>query len=478
MRKFRWIIVIVVLAAIGGGAYLYLKNRNQSSQQTDYQTATVTQGSIASTVSTSGSVRSANSAEVDWQTSGQVSTLDIQVGQTVKSGQELAKLNSNTVSSTVLNAQQTLLDAQNNLQSLQQSSLTTAQAEQALATAQSNLATAQDTLNAAEQPTNANAVTINQYQADLELAQLKLQKLQEVYGNGNIQPTDKVKANKVLKLTSAQQAVQQAQEKLDWAEGHSTNTELSVDQSNVAVAKSQLADAQRTYDQVKNGVQPQNIAAAQASVDAAQAVVNEINLTAPISGTVTEIDTQPGSVVSAGTVGARIDDLSTLYVDVVVSEVDINKIKVDQPVQLTFTAVPNKTYDGKVTSVGTVGTSTSGVVNYPVTVQLTNPDPQVKPGMSAIVNIIVAKDKNVLLVPSLAVHTSGRRSTVTVLYQGQLIPVQVTVGLTNNTSSEVTSSELKPGDVVVLNTASSSGNTSGNSRGGFGGGGVPFRGVP
>jgi HlyD family secretion protein len=476
MRKIRWIIVIVVLAALGGGGYLYLQSKNQASQS-NYQTATVRQGSIASTVGTSGSVRSANSADVNWQTSGQVSTLNVQVGQTVQSGKVLAKLDPNTVSSSVLNAQQTLVNAQDNLQNLEQSTLTTTQAQQAVANAQSTLQTDQEKLSGLQKPVNPDSPAIKQDQADLELAQLKLQKLQETYGRNNVNPTNKIKANEELKLTSAEQAVQTAQYKLQQALHPATSTDIAVAQGNVAVDQSQLADAQRNYNQVKNGVQQQNIAAAKAAVDAAQATVNEINLTAPISGTVTEIDTQPGSVVSSGTTGARIDDLSSLYVDVVVSEVDINKIKVGQPVQLTFTAVPNKTYDGKVTSVGTVGTSTSGVVNFPVTVQITSADAQVKPGMSATVNIIVAQDKNVLLVPNGAVRTFGGQSTVTVLYQGQLIPVPVTVGLTNTTTSEVTSSELKAGDAVILNSAaSSSGSTSGGFRGGFGG--ARFRGAP
>jgi HlyD family secretion protein len=475
MRIMRWILLVVVLGAIGGGGYLYLHNKNQANQQANYQTATATKGTIAETVSTSGSVRAASSAEVDWQTSGQVGSFNVQIGQTVKSGQKLAKLDPNTVSSSVLNAQQTLLDAQNNLQTLQQSSLTTTQAQQALANAQSNLRSAQQALSALQRPTNASDITIKQDQADLELAQVKLQKLLEVYGRRPIKPTNKKKANEVLRITAAQQAVKTAEKNLNWAEGHATDTEIAVAQGNLAVAQSQLADAQRTYDQVKNGVQPKKIAAAEAAVEAAQTIVNEINLTAPISGTVTEIDTRPGSVVSTGTVGARIDDLSSLYVDVVVSEVEIDKIQVGQPVQLTFTAVPNKTYQGKVTLVGTVGNSTSGVVNFPVTVQITNPDAQVKPGMSVIVNIIVAQDNNVLLVPNQAVQTFNGRSTVTELHQGQLIPVQVTVGLTNNTTSEITGGRLQAGDVVVLNAASGSASTGGGFRSGRG---VPFRGVP
>ena len=98
---------------------------------------------------------------------------------------------------------------------------------------------------------------------------------------------------------------------------------------------------------------------------------------------------------------------------------------------------------------GTIGTSSQGVVNFPVTVQLTGADAQVKPGMSAAVSIDVAKDSNVLLVPNQAVRSLGTQHTVTVLYQGQLIPVSVTVGISNDTMTEITGGQLKEGDAVV-----------------------------
>ncbi|MEJ2349494.1 MAG: efflux RND transporter periplasmic adaptor subunit [Anaerolineales bacterium] len=473
MRRVRWIILVVVLAAIGGGAYWYLRGRNQGSQQANYQTATVTRGSISEDVSASGNVRARQSAEIDWQTSGQVSTIDVQVGQKVQAGQELASLDPTTVSPSVLNAQQTLVTAKQNLQTLQQSTLDTTQAEQTLATAQQNLKTAKNALSALSGPTNADEVTIKQYQADLEIAQAQLKHVQEQYGNlSKIKPTNVHKAQKVLRLTQAEQKVQQAQYNLNWAEGHATNTDIGVAKSNLAVAQSQLADAQRQYDQVKNGPSADDLAAAQAAVDAAQSTLNEVSLTAPFSGTVTEVDILPNDVVSAGTAGFRIDDLSSLYVDVVASEVDINNIQIGQPVQMTFDAVPNKTYNGKVTAIGEVGTSSQGVVNFPVTLQITNADAKVKPGMTAAVSIVVAQHNNVLLVPNQAVRTIGNRHTVTVLYQGQLMLVQVDVGITNNTTTEVTGGQLQEGDTVVLNapvSASSNGSFRGRPGGGFGG---------
>lgn len=455
MRKTGWLFLVIILAAFGSGVYLYQQKQGQTSQQVKYQTATVTQGAIASTVSTSGSLRAAKSAEVDWQTSGQVSSLDVHVGQVVQSGKELAKLNPNTVSSSVLNAQQTLVNAQNNLRNLEQSNLTVTQAQQALADAQKNVVLAQVALNFLKKPTNGDAATIKQDQANLEIAQQNLINLRKMFNESIVKPNAVTKQKEILQKVAAEQAIKTAQTQLDWAQGQANTTEVTTAQTNLVVAQSKLADAQRAYDQVMNGVQSQDITAAQAAVVAAQATVNEINLTAPISGTVTEIDTRPGSMVAAGTVGARIDDLSSLYVDVVVSEVDINKVQVGLSAQLIFTSVPDKTYTGTVTSVGSIGSSTSGVVNFPVTVQLSMADAQanaqIHPGMSAIVNIVIAQKNNVLLVPNAAVQTAAGHSTVTLLNQGRLSQVPVTVGLINNTTSEISSSQIKSGDVVVLN---------------------------
>jgi HlyD family secretion protein len=475
MKKRVWISLVVVVAVIAGAGFYYTRVQGQSSQQATYQTTTVKLGSITQSVSSSGSVRSMQSAEVDWQTSGQVSKVEVQVGQQVQAGQELETLDPTSVSPAVLNAQQTLVDAKNSLQSLQASTLTTTQAQQALANAQANYKTAQDALSALQVKTNADATTIKQDQANLLLAQEQLQKMESQYGTlTKLQPTNKTKANKVLRLATAQTAVDNAQKTLDWAQGNPSANDIAVAQANLAVAKSQLADAQQQYDQVKNGVTPDSLAAAQAAVDAAQATINEIRLTAPISGTVTSVGNLPGDLVSAGTSGVEIDNLSSQFVDVVVSEIDINKIQVGQAVQLSFDAIPNKTYNGKVTTVGTVGTSSQGVVNFPVTVQITDADAQVKPGMSAAVNIAVATDNNVLLVPNQAVRSLGTQHTVTVLYQGQLIPVSVTVGISNDTTTEITGGQLKEGDTIVLNpSATSTGGTPGG-RGGGGGGRIPF----
>ena len=113
---------------------------------------------------------------------------------------------------------------------------------------------------------------------------------------------------------------------------------------------------------------------AKQAVQTAQANLDANNLTAPFSGTVTEVDGMVGDQVSPATNAFRIDDLSQMKVDVQVSEVDINSVKVGQPVTLTFDAIAGKTYNGKVVEVAQAGDSVQGAVDFTVTVVLTDPD--------------------------------------------------------------------------------------------------------
>ena len=130
-------------------------------------------------------------------------------------------------------------------------------------------------------------------------------------------------------------------------------------------------------------------------------------------------------------------------------EIDIDHVKVGQTASITFDAIPNKTFNGIVQEVSQAGDTSSGAVNFTVTVQLTDADVAVKPGMTVAVTIVTKQIQDQLLVPNRAVRTvSTRLRTATVLYEGQLIDVPVTLGLTGDTQSEVLSG-LQEGDVVL-----------------------------
>ena len=210
------------------------------------------------------------------------------------------------------------------------------------------------------------------------------------------------------------------------------------------------------------------IAAAQTRVDAAQATINLARVIAPFSGTVTEAHSLAGDQVAAGDTAFRLDNLSGLFVDVEVSEVDINSVSVGQPASLSFDAILGRDYHGEVVEVATAGNDVNGVVNFTVTVELTDADELVKPGMTAAVNITVNETQDVLLVPNRAVRLSDGARVVYLLVNEQPVKTEISLGSSSDTMSAVASGEVKEGDTVILNPPAEFGPGGGPGGGGFG----------
>jgi len=225
----------------------------------------------------------------------------------------------------------------------------------------------------------------------------------------------------------------------------------------LALATAQLEDAQRAYDRVKNGPSAEDIAAAQARVSAAQATLDMANISAPFAGTVTQAIPAVGDQVATGSAAFRVDDLSHMLVDVQVSEVDINNVSIGQPVSLNFDAILGKEYHGEVVEAGQAGDTVQGVVNFTVTVEITDADELIKPGMTAAVNIVVSEIKDALLVPNRAVRLVNNERIVYVLREGKPVQVKVRLGQSSDTMSVLASGDLKEGDLVILNPPSQNG---------------------
>jgi len=188
-----------------------------------------------------------------------------------------------------------------------------------------------------------------------------------------------------------------------------------------------------------------------ARIAAADATVKLARLTAPFAGIVTQVEIKEGDQVTPGKIAFRIDDLSSIQVDVEISEVDINRIQVGQDTTVNFDAIVGKDYHGKVKEVAPVGTVNQGVVNFIVTLELNDSDQQVKPGMTASANIIVEQIEDAVLVPNRAIRMVSGKRIVYVLRNGSLKEVPITLGATSDVNSQVLEGDLKVGDKVVLN---------------------------
>jgi HlyD family secretion protein len=477
-------------------------------------------GALAATIGATGTVRANQSANLFWQTSGTVDQVKVGLGEQIERDQELANLAQTSLAQNVILAQADLVNAQKALDDLLNSQVQSAQAlqaveiaEQALEDAQNPelaqaralkaVADAQKLVEIAERnlriaQSNASQSSIDEAQANVTLAKDRLDRAREKYEPYASKPESNVtRATLLSELAAAQQQYDFAVRQLNSLLGTADETDLAVRQADLETAQAQLAEAEREWERIKDGANPADIslleaqledarrewqrvkegpdpadlAAAQARVAAAQATLDQARITAPFSGLITEVNSKPGDQVSPGTPAFRLDDLSHLWVDVEVSEVDINQVRVGQPAVLTFDAILAKEYQGEVVEVAPVGTEMLGVVNFKVTVELIEPDQDVRPGMTAAVEIIVSQLEDAVLIPNQAVRVEeGKRVVYTLDEDGALVSVAVTLGASSDTYSQLLEGDLEPGNVIVLNPPIDF-FSGGPPGGGFGGGG-------
>ncbi len=390
------VLLIVIVASMGGGDPVAL-----------YQTEKLERGDLVATVGATGTVRARQSAVLNWQTTGIVERVSVKVGDPVTRSDVLASLNKQSLSQGIILAEADLASAQTALEDLINSD--TARAQAAL-----DLDDAEEAYKKA-------------YNYRKEL-------------NGRITITEAYLDHGVPKVR--------------YYKGYASEEMIADADKKLALAEAQLDDARRAYERIKNGA---DIAAAEARVAAAEATLNQARIIAPFDGTVTQAGSVVGDQVIAGEIAFRVDDLSHLLVDVQVSEVDINTVAVGQAATLTFDAILGKEYHGEVVEAGQAGDTVQGVVNFTVTVELTDADELVKPGMTAAVNIVVEEQKDVLLIPNRAVRLVDGERVVYVLVDSQPMEVKVELGASSATQSVLVGGDLKEGDEIILNPPSLNG---------------------
>lgn len=404
--KRRWLIIILALATIGVCGFLVLGRRN-SAAQPQFQTAPLERGNLIATIGATGTVRAKQTATLIWQAAGSVDTVNVKVGDNIPADFVMAFLEKTSLPQSIILAEADLVSAQKTLDDLYSSNTSLAQAA-------INIRDAQEVYDKA-------ANWRKELNGKIHIKEIKYKK----FGNRTIPFL------KEYRGYASDEMKQEADEDL-------------------ALAKAKLDDAKREYDRLAGG-NLSEIRAAQARVDAAQATINLARIISPFAATVTESHPLAGDQVAAGASAFRLDDLTSLFVDVDVSEVDINSVSVGQPATLSFDAILNKEYHGEVVEVAKAGNNVSGVVNFKVTIELTDADQDVKPGMTAAVNITVEEINDVLLIPNRAVRLVDSKRTVYLLVNGAPEKREVRLGASSESMSVLTGGDVKLGDVVILN---------------------------
>ena len=431
--------MVVSLALVGCQAQAQAK-------PTTPQTAKIQRGNLTATLSAAGTVAARSHVVLTFQASGQVKEIDVKVGDKVKTGQVLAKLDTTDLETSVTKAQNALDSSKVQLQKTK-AGPTPAQVESAKASLASAQAAYQDALNMYGLSDAQLAVA----RAQMDKAATAVQRAQLAY---NWEANNWLDPNPSLSAQAT--ALSDAQTAYTLTLAAYNQQAVGINNADLQSAASQVAQAQYQLDNLLSTPTPEALAQAQAQVKQDEASLQQVqvqlaqaSVVAPFDGTVADIYAQLGQSVGSSTQALALADLSHLDIAITLSEVDEPKVQAGQPVQVALDAEPGAVLTGTVTEVDLVGVTTQGVVNYGAMVTLSDPSGTIRPGMNASANIILQQRQDVLLVPNRAVQTTGNRKTVTVLYQGQLIIVPVTLGLSGDTSSEVMSG-LQEGDVVLI----------------------------
>jgi len=556
--------VVLFLVFILAGYYGF-KKATDTSGETRYIMAAITKGTLISSVSGSGQVSATNQVEIKPKVSGDIVSLNVKSGQTVKAGAIIATLDAADARKAVRDAEVNLetakltyekLVAPNDALSELQWQNTLAKAKESKQTSEENLKKAyddgfNDVSNAfLELPTIMTGLDDLLYEMDASLggsvgqqnidyytsyakmneavsgkADQYKQEVNTEYADARASydkaflayktasrssSTDTIEslitqtyettkkiadtvksANNLIQLYKDQSTTRNITPKA-LADTHlsilssytsKTNshlTNLLSSTNSITSSKTSISNAARTI--AENELSFQKFQAGADSLDIrnskinitqkenaladAQTTLSNYYLRAPFDGTVAKISVEKGDSVSNGTSVATLitpQQVATLSLN----EVDIAKVKVGQKATLTFDAVEDLTITGEVAEVDTIGTVTQGVATYAVKITFDTQDERIKPGMTVSATIVIDVKTDTLITENNAVKTSSDGKTFfvemfSVTPSGATDPAgtfssvppiekTVTIGISNDTETEILSG-VKEGDMVVTRT--------------------------
>jgi RND family efflux transporter MFP subunit len=255
-------------------------------------------------------------------------------------------------------------------------------------------------------------------------------------------------------------------------------SQQDLDNSEIAVenAKETYRNAETNYNRLKNDLE-------------------EGNIVAPISGTVTESNAEVGLEPPDGILFV-VEDIKDLYVTATVKEFNIGSIQIGQDVLIQTNVTGSKTFKGKLSYISPKAVSEPGAtdVEFEIKVKVLDYDPLMKIGMNAFLEIILISKEDVYSVPFDAVVSKPNgENAIYAVKENVVVEIPVETGIENATFIEVSGDGLedgliivpKPSSVTVGQTITTSGNNMGGARSenqgqqpeGYGSGGPAGRGT-
>lgn len=416
----NWIFVIIAVAVIVPLTLRMISPAAASSQTAAIEEQVVAL-EVAQTIEASGTLDAQPSATLTWNTGGVVEDVLVKAGDHVRAGDVLMTLRTTTVSASIISAQADLVNAQKAMDDLLNSS-------------------------------------------DTEFAQavIALKDAQEAYDKADdylhyLQTSQKVPQTESRAILQTKRNAWMYVYKTKTFKGPAPEDWIIEAENDLALKKAELEDAQYEYDRLKDGPNADDITAAQAKVDAAQATVDSMSIIAPFDGQILYLESQPGDVVNAGESALYAANVDQLYVESQVDESDVANAKVGQPVEVTLDALPGVALTGAVAAINPVGEEVSGLVKYTIRIDLDQMDETMFTplGTTANVTIHVSDATAALAVPIATIQNDANGEFVMLVQSdGTTKRVDVVSGAIVDDLVVVTG-DLQAGDSVSVNNASS-----------------------
>lgn len=405
------IILIILILAAASAAYLA---DNSSSTTEAPPLIDVRRGTIKTTVDASGTVYADREVEIKAKASGEIVELPFDVGDRVRKGDLLVRLDP--------------IDEQRSLRKAEIATSSTlarlAQARIDVSTAERNLASNRS--RAAASLAAAEATAVDRRRKAERALDLYVRKL----------ASEQERDEAVSAAATADSEVEGARIRLTELD----TEELTIERLKRAV---ELAEADRESARISQ-------------LDARERLA-ETQIYAPIDGVVSELNVQVGQIISSaisnvggGTSAMVLSDLGRMFVYASVDETDVGKLALGQTVTVRADGYGDEEFVGKVERIAVKGEEVSNVVTFEAGIQITSANrTKLKPQMTVTASILLEEHSDVTVVANEALIEEGGRTFVEVQGSGNATARRViTTGLTDGVDVEVLTG-LQPGERVV-----------------------------
>jgi HlyD family secretion protein len=241
---------------------------------------------------------------------------------------------------------------------------------------------------------------------------------------------------------------------------------LKLAQANEARSRELYAQDYVARSELDQAVQAREAARSQVASAIGQLKRDQANkgytiIKSPVSGVVVSRNVDIGQTVAASfqtpTLFTIAQDLKRMQIDTSVAEADVGGIRLNQDVNFTVDAFPDRVFQGKVFRIRLDSKVLQNVVTYDVVISVDNPEEILLPGMTAFVNIVIDKKNGVLKLPLAALKfrpdeeaASQPGKHVYRLENNKPVAVPVQIGISDGKYAELTGGNLKEGDLVIL----------------------------